>query len=127
MNYHCDLFSNVAEAIINSQKWKLALSNHITMENGSETTPLRKLIQRMPGKAMQFVILYNIVNHHECTIDVAELVLKKCTVTKAKDRSIQLQPDSKDYTVTFNYEFIEDKDVAKTCVSHNSLMHNLNP
>jgi hypothetical protein len=47
---HCDLFSNVAEAIINSKEWELALSNHITMENGRETTPFRKLIERMPGK-----------------------------------------------------------------------------
>ena len=57
---------------------------------------------------------------YNCTTDVAELVLKKCTVTKAKDKSVQLQPDSKDYSVTFNYEFIEDKDVAETCVFRNS-------
>lgn len=62
---HCDFFSNVAEAIVNSQNWKLALRNHITMENGSETTPFRKLIQRMPG--IEFVILCNF--HHIATTD----------------------------------------------------------
>ena len=51
--------------------------------------------------------------------DVAELVLRKCTASNAKDKNIQ--PDSEDYTVTFNYEFIEDKDHAHmyascTCV-----------
>ena len=46
---HNNCFSNVAEAIINSRKWKLALKNHITMPNGRETTPFRKLVQRMPG------------------------------------------------------------------------------
>ena len=51
--------------------------------------------------------------------DMAELVLRKCTASNAKDRNIQ--PDSEDYTVTFDYEFIEDKDhaqmyVSRTCV-----------
>ena len=51
--------------------------------------------------------------------DLAELVLRKCTASNAKDGNIQ--PDSEDYTVTFDYEFIEDKDHAHmyascTCV-----------
>ena len=46
--------------------------------------------------------------------DVAELVLRKCTASNAKDRNIQ--PDSEEYTVTFNYEFIEDKDHAQMYV-----------
>ena len=50
------------------------------------------------------------------TTEVAELVLKKCTVSNAKDRNVQ--SDSKDYTVTFNYEFTEDKDHAKMYVHH---------
>ena len=49
-------------------------------------------------------------------IDVAELVLKKCTITKSKE---SLQPGSKKYSVTFNYEFIEDKDLAKMCAYPN--------
>ena len=87
------------------------------MQNGSETTPFRKLIQRMPGNrvhdAMQPATTI-IMIFYACITDVAELVLKKCTITKTKDRNVQ--PDSKDYTVTFNYEFIEDKDLAQMCV-----------
>ena len=45
-------------------------------------------------------------------IDVAEMVLRKCTTSNAKDRNIQ--PNSEDYTVTFDYGFIEDKDHAHT-------------
>ena len=51
------------------------------------TTPLRKLIRKMP--------------------EVAEEVFNKCTVTNAtKDGKIR--PDSKEYRVLFNYEFLED-------------------
>ena len=42
-------FRDVAEAIIKSSKWKFALRNHTVEQNGKETTPFRKLIQRMPG------------------------------------------------------------------------------
>ena len=55
------------------------------------------------------------------TTEVAELVLKKCTVSNAKDRNVQ--SDSKDYTVTFNYEFIEDKDHAKVYVHLTSIVY----
>lgn len=40
--------------------------------------------------------------------DVAELVLKKCTTTNAKEGKIS--PGSRDYTVTFNNEFLEDRE-----------------
>ena len=43
--------------------------------------------------------------------EVAQLVLKKCTSTNAKDGGTS--PDSKDYAVTFSYEFIEDFKDAK--------------
>jgi hypothetical protein len=43
------MFRDVAEAIIKSPKWKYALRNHTVEQNGKETTPFRKLIQRMPG------------------------------------------------------------------------------
>ena len=46
---------------------------------------------------------------------MAELVLRKCTTTNAKDKGVQ--PDSEKYTVTFNYEFIEDKDYAQMYAS----------
>ena len=44
---------------------------------------------------------------------MAQLVLKKCTSTNAKDGSEGTSPDSKDYAVTFSYEFIEDSEDAK--------------
>ena len=59
------------------------------------------------------MISFVYMNHHKYSTDVAELVLKKCTITKSKEC---LQPGSKKYSVTFNYEFIEDKDHAKMCV-----------
>ena len=43
------MYRDVAEAIISSPKWKLALRNCTKTQNGRETTPFRKLIQRMPG------------------------------------------------------------------------------
>ena len=45
--------------------------------------------------------------------DVAQIVLKNCTSTNAKDGSEGTSPDSKDYAVTFSYEFIEDSEDAK--------------
>lgn len=42
---------------------------------------------------------------------MAQLVLKKCTSTNAKDGGIS--PDCKDYAVTFSYEFIEDSEEAE--------------
>ena len=44
---------------------------------------------------------------------MAQLVLKKCTSTNVKDGSEGTSPDSKDYAVTFSYEFIEDFENAK--------------
>ena len=46
------------------------------------------------------------------TADVAEMVLKKCTRTNARDRNVR--PDSKEYTVTFDYEFLEDRKHARS-------------
>ena len=43
--------------------------------------------------------------------DVAQLVLTKCTNTNAKEGTIS--QDSKDYAVTFSYEFIEDSQDIK--------------
>ena len=47
---------------------------------------------------------------------MAQLVLKKCTSTNTKDGSEVTSPDSKDYAVTFSYEFIEDSEDAKELV-----------
>ena len=58
---------------------------------------------------LQFTI--NVI--HFLSEDVAQLVLKKCTSTNAKDGSEGTSPDSKDYAVTFSYEFIEDSEDAK--------------
>ena len=46
--------------------------------------------------------------------DVAELVLNKCTSTNA-DKNIR--PDSEKFAVTFNYEFLEDRERAALSVS----------
>lgn len=40
--------------------------------------------------------------------DVAQLVLKKCTSTNAKEGTVT--PDSSNYAVTFNYEFLDDSE-----------------
>ena len=45
--------------------------------------------------------------------DVAELVLNKCTSTNA-DKNIR--PDSEKFAVTFNYEFLEDRERAALLV-----------
>ena len=47
-------------------------------------------------------------------VDVAEVVLNRCTDT-SMDRNIR--PDSKEYAVKFNYEFIEDEDRVSTLVA----------
>jgi hypothetical protein len=43
------MYRDVAEAIISSPEWKRALKNCTKTQDGRETTPFRKLIQRMPG------------------------------------------------------------------------------
>ena len=48
-----------------------------------------------------------------CYTDVAEMVLNKCTDTNA-DRNIR--PDSEDFAVTFNYQFLEDQEQATELV-----------
>ena len=45
--------------------------------------------------------------------DIAEMVLNKCTDTNA-DRNIR--PDSKDYAIIFNYQFLEDEEQATELV-----------
>ena len=42
--------------------------------------------------------------------DVAELVLNRCTTTNS-DRNAR--PDSEEYTVTFDYQFLEDRGHAE--------------
>ena len=43
---------DVALTIVQSENWELALKNKILGEDGRATTPLRKLIQRLPGKLL---------------------------------------------------------------------------
>ena len=50
-------------------------------------------------------------NEIVCIKDIAQLVLKKCTTTNAKEGTIS--QDSKEYSVMFSYEFIEDSQDAK--------------
>ena len=42
---------DVANAILNSDKWKEALRNDTSnMKDGTRNTPMRKLIRKMPGE-----------------------------------------------------------------------------
>ena len=45
--------------------------------------------------------------HVLCATEVAEEVFNRCTFTNAT-KDGQIRPDSKDYRVIFNYEFLED-------------------
>ena len=45
--------------------------------------------------------------HVLCAAEVAEEVFNQCTFTNAT-KDGQIRPDSKDYRVIFNYEFLED-------------------
>eukprot|EP00794_Sanderia_malayensis_P000499 gene499-1145_t len=70
-----------ALAIINNENWKLALRNS-TPDGDSVTTPLRKLINKLP--------------------DVAERVFYRCVVNNG------LPVEHPDYEIMCNYEFLED-------------------
>lgn len=72
--------------IVQSPKWESALRNTaIVIETGAQTTPLRKLIQKMPK--------------------VAEKVFNLCTVqTEVKVEGQEMTEN----VVYFNYEFLED-------------------
>ncbi|KAK3103049.1 hypothetical protein FSP39_016076 [Pinctada imbricata] len=72
-----------AMAILNSETWEDAMRNETPdIGTGCRTTPMRKLIKKMP--------------------DVAEHVFLKCM--QANHRN----PEHRDYKVTFNYEFLDD-------------------
>ena len=105
------MFRDVAEAIIKSPKWKYALRNHTVEQNGKETTPFRKLIQRMPGTGINVKFTVDIMYAPCVCIDVAEMVLKKCTTPNTKVKGGR--PDPEEYSVAFNYEFLEDRELAK--------------
>ena len=45
----CMCLRNIAMAIIKSDQWKSALRS-TSICHGNSTTPLRKMIKRMPGK-----------------------------------------------------------------------------
>ncbi|GAB6033390.1 hypothetical protein CHUAL_013153 [Chamberlinius hualienensis] len=73
---------DIARAIIASDQWENVLHYGTLDENGLKKTPLRKLVIKMP--------------------DVAEDVFQRCTTTNC------FPSDHPLYTVTFNYEFIDD-------------------
>lgn len=104
-------FRDVAEAIIKSHKWKYALRNHTIEQDGKETTPFRKLIQRMPGKLFRVALHFSCLRELPVCADIAEMVLKKCTTANTKVESGRPKPE--EYSVTFNYEFLEDRELAK--------------
>ncbi|XP_028414471.1 transient receptor potential cation channel subfamily A member 1 homolog isoform X2 [Dendronephthya gigantea] len=70
-----------AIAILNRENWRKAMRSR-SVERGITTTPLRKMIIKEP--------------------DVAEVVFNKCT-TLSDDA-----PDSHEFTVNLDYEFLED-------------------
>ncbi|CAH1799596.1 unnamed protein product [Owenia fusiformis] len=74
---------DVAFAIINSDKWEEALRNEtLDLATGLRSTPMRKLIKKMP--------------------DVAERAFYRCTSANMGNS------DHPDYEITFNYEFLDD-------------------
>ncbi|XP_078698733.1 transient receptor potential cation channel subfamily A member 1 homolog isoform X2 [Branchiostoma floridae x Branchiostoma belcheri] len=73
---------DVAAAIVNDENWEMAMRNKTTDHSGMATTPMRKLIRKMPS--------------------VAELVFNKCTTSNG------LNPEHRKYEITFNYEFLDD-------------------
>lgn len=74
---------SVAMAIVKSDGWRQAMC-HVTKSKSQseETTPMRKLIKKMP--------------------EVATEVLNRCTAAN------DMRPDDPNYAVTFDYEFLED-------------------
>lgn len=105
-------------AIVKGSKWAAAMRN-VTQERwGVETTPLRKLIKKMPGKpgyiliaqvhlfSSPLLLQLSPLFHPTCTLSaVAEEVFNRCTMTNSSNT---IHPDSPEYRVIFNYEFIED-------------------
>jgi transient receptor potential cation channel subfamily A protein 1 len=79
---------DVAMVIVNSKQWQAALRN-VTETSTGFTTPMRRLIQRMP--------------------DVAETVFNRCMTTNEDE----VTEDDPEFRVTFNYEFLEDFRVHK--------------
>ncbi|XP_078341797.1 transient receptor potential cation channel subfamily A member 1 homolog isoform X2 [Crassostrea virginica] len=74
---------DVALVIINSDKWEEAMRNETPdIATGLRTTPMRKLIKKMP--------------------DVAEATFLRCMTTNNRN------PEHPDYKCTFNYEFLDD-------------------
>lgn len=101
---------DIALEIIQSDQWKSALRNTSKSPLGKITTPLRKLIKKMPGEFFSVSVTCIFVVH--VNTDVAEQVFNRCTLSnETKDGKIR--HDSKDYNITFDYEFIEDFQDAK--------------
>ncbi|XP_041463333.1 transient receptor potential cation channel subfamily A member 1 homolog isoform X1 [Lytechinus variegatus] len=74
---------DVAEAIISHPKWRDAMcSESVDPVTGGRTTPIRKLIKRMP--------------------DVAIKVFNNCLIENDKPR------EHRDYCITFDYELLDD-------------------
>lgn len=79
----------VATAIIGSHQWQDALRNYtICPKTGARRTPLRRLIRKLP--------------------DVAEQVFKQCISTNSFPR------EHPNFTVTFNYEYLDDTYIVDT-------------
>lgn len=109
---------NIAMAIIKSDQWESALRNTSTSHDQS-TTPLRKLIRRMPGKLAMYVHSCFVMQFTQFSFyaEVAEEVFNRCSITN-ETKDGRVRPDSKDFQVVFNYEFLEDfVDERQNCLS----------
>ena len=74
---------DVAMAIVTSDSWRDALrTEHKHAVYDWRTTPMRKLIKRMP--------------------DVAEVVFSRCSISNDKP------PEHPGYQIDFDYEFLDD-------------------
>ena len=79
----------------------------MSTSHGNSTTPLRKLIKKNAWQASIYSCFVNLDDNLFVYTAVAEEILNLSSMTNVtKDGWIR--PDSKDYQVVFNYEFLED-------------------
>lgn len=96
-------FRLIAHALLQSPQWPKAM-RHTFIHEGKETTPFRQLIRKMPGEnyscnSMTCCLKYLYVHQ-----GVAKGIMDKCTVSPPNCPD----PGGINYSVLFNYEFVED-------------------
>ena len=88
-------------AIVQSDQMLAALRNTTEMQGGIVTTPLRRMIKKMPGKHIMVILCSSLV---VMATELAKEVFNRCAVANDKEAS----KDSVGYQIAFNYEFLED-------------------